>query len=53
MLYDAWRVLDDPEAALRDFLESSYAAAADLAGWDRAGLERPAGSRTVAIPRRP
>ncbi len=53
MLYETWRVLDDPEAALRDFLESSYAAAAELAGWDRAGLERPRGSRTVAIPRRP
>jgi hypothetical protein len=30
-----------PDAALRAFLESTYAAAADKAGWDRAALERP------------
>ena len=30
----------DPEAALMAFLHSTYAAAADLAQWDRAALER-------------
>ncbi|WP_306207988.1 DUF5996 family protein [Actinoplanes sp. RD1] len=30
----------DPEAALTAFLESTYAAAADLAAWDRALLDR-------------
>jgi hypothetical protein len=40
--YRAIRELRDPGAAVLDFLESSYAAAADLAGWDRRALERPA-----------
>jgi len=30
----------DPEASLMEFLESTYAVAADLAKWDRVGLER-------------
>ena len=33
----------DPDAVLTDFLQSTYEAAADLAGWDRAGLETPPG----------
>ena len=33
----------DPEATLMEFLESTYRAAADLAGWDRAALECPVG----------
>jgi hypothetical protein len=37
--YDAVRDLDDPDAAVLDFLESTYAAGADLAGWDRTHLE--------------
>ena len=37
----AVRQADDPDAALLSFLRTSYAAAADLAGWDRASLERP------------
>jgi hypothetical protein len=37
--YDAVRTADDPEATLFAFLQSSYAASADLAGWDRATLE--------------
>ena len=37
--YEAVRTAADPEAMLRSFLESTYAAAADLAGWDRASLE--------------
>ena len=39
--YEAVRTAPDPEAALVAFLQSTYAAAADLAGWDRAALEHP------------
>lgn len=39
--YEAVRTAPDPAAALMEFLESTYAAAADLAGWDRQALERP------------
>ncbi len=38
--YDAVRGLTAPEGALMEFLDSSYAAAADAAKWDRAALER-------------
>jgi hypothetical protein len=38
--YDAVRTAADPDAMLMDFLQSTYAAGADLAGWDRAALER-------------
>ncbi len=38
--YDAVRTAADPDAALLDFLQSTYEAAADLAAWDRAALER-------------
>ncbi len=42
--YDAVRQAKAPDDLLLEFLESSYAAAADLAEWDRAALERgPAG----------
>ncbi len=41
--YEAVRGSDDPDATLTEFLQSTYAAAADMAGWDRARLERPAG----------
>jgi hypothetical protein len=37
--YEAVRTADDPDAALTGFLQSTYAAAADGAGWDRASLE--------------
>ena len=37
--YDAMRANRDPDAALMEFLQSTYAAAADLAHWDRAALE--------------
>jgi Family of unknown function (DUF5996) len=40
--YEAVRLSAKPEAMLLAFLQSSYAAAADLAHWDRAELERPA-----------
>jgi len=46
--YEAVRRARDPDAALRDFLRSTYEAAADLARWDRAALECPPGE-----PRRP
>ena len=41
--YEAVRGSNDPDAALMEFLHSTYAAAADIADWDRARLERPAG----------
>ena len=41
--YDAVRRADDPEAALLAFLQSTYDAAADLGGWDRAALDCPLG----------
>lgn len=40
--YDAVRTAADPDAALMEFLQTTYAAGATLAGWDRAALERPA-----------
>jgi hypothetical protein len=40
LLYDDVRNSDAPKTALMEFLESTYDAAADLAAWDRAALER-------------
>ena len=37
--YDAVRSLPDPDGAVLAFLESTYAAGAHLAGWDRSALE--------------
>jgi hypothetical protein len=37
--YDAVRESASPDAMLLDFLQSTYDAAADLGGWDRAALE--------------
>jgi hypothetical protein len=37
--YDAVRTATEPDAALLAFLQSTYSAAADLGGWDRAALE--------------
>ncbi len=39
LAYDAVRTASDPDAVLLAFLQSTYAAAADLGGWDRANLE--------------
>jgi len=39
--YDEVQKTDDPEAAVLSFLESTYAAGADSAKWNRAELERP------------
>jgi len=40
VMYEDVRTAPSPSAALRAFCDSTYAAAADLAGWDRAALER-------------
>ena len=37
--YDGMRIARDPDAALMEFLQSTYTAAAELAKWDRAALE--------------
>jgi hypothetical protein len=41
--YDTVRAAADPDALLLDFLATTYAAAADTGGWDRAALECPIG----------
>ncbi|HYE15741.1 MAG TPA: DUF5996 family protein, partial [Pyrinomonadaceae bacterium] len=38
--YEAVRTADDPDAALLEFLQTTYEAAAEHARWDRAALER-------------
>jgi Family of unknown function (DUF5996) len=43
--YDAMREAADPDALLLGFLQETYAAAADLAHWDREALERGAAAR--------
>ncbi len=48
--YTAVRSAPDPERALLDFLQSSYAAAADRAGWSRSELECAIG--VPGLPRR-
>ena len=40
--YEAVRTAPSPERAVAAFIESTYAAGATLAKWDRASLERPA-----------
>jgi hypothetical protein len=47
--YEAVRASDDPEAELMRFLQTTYEAAADLAGWDRQALE--CGFGVPGIPR--
>ena len=42
---------DDPEATLTAFLQSTYAAAADLARWDREALDCPL--QVPRVPRAP
>ena len=41
--YDTVAAAADPEALLLDFLATTYAAAAETGGWDRAALECPIG----------
>jgi hypothetical protein len=50
--YEAVRTHDQPERALLDFLESTYAAAAALGHWDRASLECRIGEPRVPRPLR-
>ncbi|RYY71890.1 MAG: hypothetical protein EOO24_48530, partial [Comamonadaceae bacterium] len=38
--YEAVRTAADPDAALLEFLQSTYEAAANQGRWDRASLER-------------
>jgi hypothetical protein len=45
--YEAVRSARDPDSALLDFLTSTYRAAAELAGWDRAALECAIGEARV------
>ena len=42
--YEAVRTAEDPEAAIRAFVESTYEHGATLAGWDRPALEANAGA---------
>ena len=42
--YEAMRQSPDPDAALLEFLQSTYEAAAELGHWDRAALEVNAGT---------
>ncbi|HEU4582740.1 MAG TPA: DUF5996 family protein [Polyangiaceae bacterium] len=47
--YEAVRTARDPDQALWSFLQSTYEAAAQLGGWDRAALERePPGAAALA-----
>ena len=41
LMYDDVRAAASPKAALMEFLQSTYDAAADLGKWDRKALERP------------
>jgi hypothetical protein len=41
--YDVVRAAADPDALLLDFLSTTYAAAAETAGWDRGALDCPIG----------
>ncbi len=51
--YEAVRDAGDPDAALLSFLESTYAAAADLGGWGRPALDCPLGRPGVPRPLQP
>jgi hypothetical protein len=45
--YDAVRLSKTPDGTLLEFLQSTYDAAADLGGWDRAALDRAEGPHRV------
>jgi hypothetical protein len=53
--YEPVRGAADPDGVLLSFLQSTYAAAADLGGWDRSALEcapgRPGVPRAIQSPR--
>jgi len=40
LMYDDVRAAPDPKAALLEFLQSTYEAAAEFGNWDRKNLER-------------
>ncbi|MDX6709278.1 MAG: hypothetical protein QOH96_294 [Blastocatellia bacterium] len=42
LMYEDVRSAEDPDSKLMEFLQSTYEAGANLAGWDRASLERKA-----------
>jgi len=48
--YDVVRTAQRPREALLEFLQSTYDAGADLAGWDRGALERAPASGVRAAP---
>lgn len=48
--YEAVQAAEDGDAALLDFLQSTYEAAADLGGWDRDMLESGLGRHAVVRP---
>ena len=48
--YEAVRTSGDPAGTLMDFLQKTYAAAADLGGWDRSALECRLGQPGVPRP---
>jgi len=50
--YEVVRRAADPDAAVLEFAQSTYDAAANLGGWDRAALERltPVGHRATTTP---
>jgi hypothetical protein len=48
--YDAVRTADTPDAALLEFLQTTYEAAAETGGWDRAALDCPQGLPGVPRP---
>ena len=50
--YDDVRRADDPRTALLDFFQTTYEAAADLGGWDRAALEVVPATPPAAVPGR-
>jgi hypothetical protein len=47
--YEAVRNSANPDAALLDFMQSTYEAAAILGQWDRGALERPPGQRAAGM----
>src|ERR1039458_9522187 len=49
LMYEDVRLAASPRAALLDFLQSTYDAAANLGNWDRVNLERPGGLRYAPV----
>ncbi|MBV8094598.1 MAG: hypothetical protein JO110_15505 [Acetobacteraceae bacterium] len=49
LLYDTVRSAAEPEALLLEFLSTTYAAAAETGGWDRAALECPIGASASGL----